>query len=237
MKKGFKKILVFSIIIICGFWYIIGNTMLGLVDTSIKGININLNDKDKLIQAPKVNVKTELILVNNKHSLDKNYTPEELSIPNIPFSDKSEDEEKYVAGIIIKPLEELINTAKDEGIILFGNSGYRSYKSQTNVYKDRVKSQGKDLADAYVAKPGFSEHQTGLCIDITNKDRYFVEGTKEADWLAKNCYRFGFIIRYPKEKKSITGIEYEPWHIRYVGKEVAKYIYDNKSTLEEYLGK
>ncbi|SFB33263.1 M15 family metallopeptidase [Clostridium frigidicarnis] len=237
MKKGFKKILIFSVIIICGFWYIIGNTMLGLVDTSIKGININLNDKDKLIQAPKVNVKTELILVNSKHSLDKNYIPEGLSIPNIAFSDKSEDEEKHVAEIIIKPLEELINTAKDEGIILLGNSGYRSYKSQTNVYKDRVKSQGKELADAYVAKSGFSEHQTGLCIDITNKDRYFVEGTKEADWLAKNCYRFGFIIRYPKEKKSITGIEHEPWHIRYVGKEVAKYIYDNGSTLEEYLGK
>ncbi len=64
-----------------------------------------------------------------------------------------------------------------------------------------------------------------------------MQGTKEADWLAKNCYRFGFIVRYPKEKKSITNIEYEPWHIRYVGKEAAKYIYDNKITLEEYLGK
>ncbi|EKN36818.1 D-alanyl-D-alanine carboxypeptidase, partial [Clostridium botulinum CFSAN001627] len=130
-----------------------------------------------------------------------------------------------------------INTAKEEGIILLGNSGYRSYRSQKNIYKNRARSQGKELADAYVAKPGFSEHQTGLCIDITNKDRYFVQGTKEADWLAKNCYRFGFIIRYPKEKKSITNIEYEPWHIRYVGKEAAKYIYDNKITLEEYLGK
>jgi D-alanyl-D-alanine carboxypeptidase len=230
MKKGLKKILVFSVIIICGFWYIVGYTTLQLGDKT-------LYNKDNLIQSPNVHVKTELLLVNSKHGLDKNYIPEELTIPTIPFSDKSEDEEKHVAGMIVEPLEELINTAKDEGIILFGNSGYRSYKSQENTYNNRVKSQGKELADAYVAKPGFSEHQTGLCIDITNKDRYFVEGTKEADWLAKNCHRFGFIIRYPKDKKSIKGVEYEPWHIRFVGKDAAKDIYDNGSTLEEYLGK
>ena len=237
MKKRFKKILVFSVIIICVFRYMLGNKVLELGDANVKGLNINLNDKDKLVQATDVKERPELLLVNRKYGLNKNYIPEGLSIPNIPFSNKSEDEEKHVAGIVIKPLEELINTAKGEGIILFGNSGYRSYKSQTVTYNSRVKSQGKQLADAYVAKPGFSEHQTGLCIDITNKDRYFVEGTKEADWLAENCYRFGFIIRYPKGKQSITGIEHEPWHIRYVGKKAAKYIYHNKITLEEYLGK
>ncbi|MBU5593351.1 M15 family metallopeptidase [Clostridium sp. MSJ-4] len=237
MKKRFKKILVFSVIIICVFRYMLGNKVLELGDANVKGLNISLNDKDKLVQATDVKERPELLLVNRKYGLNKNYIPEGLSIPNIPFSNKSEDEEKHVAGIVIKPLEELINTAKGEGIILFGNSGYRSYKSQTVTYNSRVKSQGKQLADAYVAKPGFSEHQTGLCIDITNKDRYFVEGTKEADWLAENCYRFGFIIRYPKGKQSITGIEHEPWHIRYVGKKAAKYIYHNKITLEEYLGK
>ena len=118
-----------------------------------------------------------------------------------------------------------------------GNSAYRSYESQKNVYNNRVKNQGKESADAYVAKPGFSEHQTGLCIDITNKDRYFVEGTEEVEWLKENCSKFGFIIRYPKDKKDVTGIEYEPWHIRYVGKDVAKYISDNGITLEEYLEK
>ncbi|WMJ82245.1 M15 family metallopeptidase [Clostridium sp. MB40-C1] len=193
--------------------------------------------EEKSEQAVNLNVKEELLLVNRKHGLSKNYIPKGLSIPNIPFLDKSEHEEKHVAGIVKKPLEELINTAKAEGIILLGNSGYRSYKSQENVYRSRVKSQGKKRADAYVAKPGFSEHQSGLCIDVTNKDRYFVRGTKEADWLAKNCYRFGFIIRYPSEKKSVTGIEHEPWHIRYVGKKAAKYIYDNGIALEEYLGK
>ncbi|MDY3207118.1 M15 family metallopeptidase, partial [Clostridium baratii] len=82
-----------------------------------------------------------------------------------------------------------------------------------------------------------SEHQTGLCIDITNRDKYFVKGTKEADWLAENCYKFGFIIRYPYGKKNVTGIEYEPWHVRYVGKKAAKDIYEKGITLEEYLGK
>lgn len=238
MKKRFKKSLLFIIIIIiCGFCYMLKDTVIELENSSVIGINSSLADKDKLVKENGVNISPERLLVNRENGLNKDYIPEGLSIPNIPFSDKSEDEEKYVAGIIVKPLEELINTAKEEGIILFGNSGYRSYSSQKNIYKNRAKYQGKKLADAYVAKPGFSEHQTGLCIDITNKDRYFVEGTKEADWLTKNCYRFGFIIRYPKGKKSITNIEYEPWHIRYVGKEAAKYIYDNKITLEEYLGK
>lgn len=179
----------------------------------------------------------KILLVNEKHGLSGNYVPEGLSIPNIPFSNGSDDEEKHVAGTVVKPLEELVNAAKKDGIILLGNSGYRSYKSQEDIYENRVISQGKKLADAYVAKPGFSEHQTGLCIDITNKNGYFAKGTKEADWLAKNCYRFGFIIRYPYGKKSVTGIEYEPWHIRYVGKEAAKYIHDNGITLEEYLQK
>lgn len=228
MRKVYKKISGFIImmIIICGFWYIEGNTG-----------NYISNDKDKLVEVNTANGSEKILLVNEKHGLSGNYTPEGLSIPNIPFSNGSDDEEKHVAGTVVKPLEELVNAAKKDGIILLGNSGYRSYKSQEDIYENRVISQGKKLADAYVAKPGFSEHQTGLCIDITNKSGYFGKGTKEADWLAKNCYRFGFIIRYPYGKKSVTGIEYEPWHIRYVGKEAAKYIHDNGITLEEYLQK
>lgn len=198
MKNRFKNILVL-IIIACGFWYIIQYKCLELkgISFKIKGNTFELNQKDKLVNKNNINASTELVLVNSEYGLNKNYEPKELTIPSISFANGVNEEEKHVAGIIIKPLEELVNTAKVEGIILIGNSGYRSYKSQRNTYSNRVKSQGEKLADAYVAKPGFSEHQTGLCIDITNKDRYFVKGTKEADWLAKNCYRFGFIIRYP----------------------------------------
>lgn len=235
MRKACKKILWLSIIIICGFWYMTENSTLELGNTNIKGIDICLNNKDKLVQETGSNWEENLLLVNEKHGLNKNYIPEGLDIPNIEFTDESDKEEKHVAGVIVKPLEELINKAKEDGIILLGNSGYRSYKLQEKVYISRVKSEGSKLADAYVAKPGSSEHQTGLCIDVTNEDRYLVKGTKEADWLAENCYKFGFIIRYPYGRKNITGIEYEPWHIRYVGKEAAKYIYDNGITLEEYL--
>lgn len=220
MKKGFKSILVFIIIaLLC--WY--------SVKTSGE-IEVKEDDIDN-------NITNTLVLVNREHGLDKNYIPIDLSIPEIQFTDEAIDEEKHVAGIMKEPLEELINEAEKEGIFLMGNSAYRSYESQKNVYNNRVKNQGKESADAYVAKPGFSEHQTGLCIDITNKDRYFVEGTEEVEWLKENCSKFGFIIRYPKDKKDVTGIEYEPWHIRYVGKDVAKYISDNGITLEEYLEK
>jgi D-alanyl-D-alanine carboxypeptidase len=236
MSSIFKKILIF-IIVICGLWYGMEGKATELKDINLNKIGLALNEKDKLVNLNNINTRKELALVNTEHGLSKDYKPEGLTIPSIPFATGVSQEEKCVAGIIAKPLEELFNAAKQEGIILLGNSGYRSYKSQKDVYTSRVKSEGKKLADAYVAKPGFSEHQTGLCIDITNKSSNFVKGTKEADWLAENCYRFGFIIRYPYGKQSITDIEYEPWHIRYVGKEAAKYIYDNRVTLEEYLEK
>ena len=161
-----------------------------------------LSEKDKSSGANNINIDKELVLVNREHGLDKYYKPESLTIPDISFASGVSQEEKHVAGIIERPLEELVDAAKKDGVILFGNSGYRSYKSQENTYSNRVKSQGEKLADAYVAKPGFSEHQTGLCIDITNQDRNLIKGTKEANWLAENCYKFGFIIRYPYGKKS-----------------------------------
>ncbi|MGG7178305.1 M15 family metallopeptidase [Clostridium paraputrificum] len=218
MKRGIKLILlVITISLLC--WY------------SLESIGYNE------VKENTSNTNNILVLVNKKNRLDKSFIPMDLIIPKIPFADEAIEEEKHVARIIKEPLEELVNAAKKDGIVLIGNSGYRSFKSQEDVYNNRVRSDGKKSADAYVAKPGLSEHQTGLCIDITNKHRYFVEGTAEADWLKGNCSKFGFVIRYPKGKKNITGIEYEPWHIRYVGKDVAKYIYDNDITLEEYLEK
>lgn len=100
--------------------------------------------------------------------------------------------------------------------------------------------QGKAHADKYSAKPGMSEHQTGLAIDLStpsikNELVEKFDTTKEGIWLRDNCYKYGFIIRYPKSKEDITGYAYEPWHVRYVGKEVAQEIYDKALTLEEYL--
>lgn len=96
---------------------------------------------------------------------------------------------------------------------------------------------GKEKADTYSARAGYSEHQTGLAIDVNTVDMTF-DNTDESNWLSNNCYKYGFVIRYPKDKESITGYMYEPWHIRYVGKDLASKLYNNGNpiTFEEYYG-
>lgn len=114
-------------------------------------------------------------------------------------------------------------------------SGYRSYETQENLYNKYVKKDGEKKANTYSAKPGESEHQTGLAFDIGSVDRSFAN-TIEAKWLAENAYLYGFIVRYPKGKTDITGYIYEPWHVRYLGEKKAKDVYLSGLTLEEYLG-
>lgn len=237
MKRYFKRVLVVIIIFMPIFWYIMGYKGMTL-QKIYEGKNVDVYSySDHQDRKENYNKNVELLLVNENHGLDKDYKPEGLARPKIEFTSEASKEERLVAGIIVEPIENLIEAAKEDGIILLGNSAYRSYKSQTKVYNDRIESQGQYLSDSYVAKPGHSEHQTGLCIDITNEDKFLVKGTIESDWLEENCHKFGFIIRYPEGKRDITGIEYEPWHIRYVGEEAASYIYNNGITLEEYLGK
>ena len=114
-------------------------------------------------------------------------------------------------------------------------SGFRSYEYQEKIYNIYVKEFGEEKTNTFSAKPGHSEHQTGLAIDICEDSDKFI-GTKEDIWLQKNAHKFGFIIRYPKGKEHITGYKYEPWHLRYVGKKHAKKIFTRGLTLEEYLG-
>ena len=110
-------------------------------------------------------------------------------------------------------------------------------KKQKIIYNDYVARDGQLMADTYSARPGYSEHQSGLAIDVNSLDQDW-ENTPEGKWLSANCYKYGFIIRYPKGKEDITGYMYEPWHIRYVGKDLAEKLYNNGNwlTLEEYLG-
>lgn len=180
-------------------------------------------------------IETSLILVNKENPLDSSYKPSNLVKPNIPFVDSANDDEKFMKSESAKAIEELFNSAEQEGIKLLGMSAYRSYDSQKDIYYNRIRHVGKIEADRYVAKPGKSEHQTGLAIDVTNKGRWFVKSTEEAQWLSENAHNYGFIIRYPENKEDITGVAYEPWHIRYVGKETAKKIYENKITFEEFI--
>ncbi len=132
-------------------------------------------------------------------------------------------------------LQKMFAAAKKDGLYLYVASGFRSYSTQEGLYNNYVNRDGVAEADRYSARPGHSEHQTGLAFDINRPDSSFV-GTPEAKWLAANCHKFGFIIRYPKGKEDVTGYMYEPWHIRYLGVKTAKAVYKSGLCLEEYLG-
>ena len=125
--------------------------------------------------------------------------------------------------------------ASNEGLNLYVGSDYRSYSEQVEIYNDYCTSYGWELADTFSARPGFSEHQTGMVIDCNTIDDAFGE-TAEAEWIALHCAEYGFIISYPADKVDITGYQYEPWHIRYVGVDIAKEINELGLCLEEYLG-
>ncbi|MGV3488348.1 MAG: M15 family metallopeptidase [Tuberibacillus sp.] len=184
-----------------------------------------------------------LALVNKTHKLPDGYTPENLVYPNVPYPYEEKIEKRELRQDAATALEKLFAAAKEAGYNLYGESGYRSYQRQVSVYQHNVDTLGKEKADAVSAYPGTSEHQTGLSIDITSDDMLSSADPLTADfgnteagkWVAENAHKYGFIIRYPKGKEAITGYEYEPWHIRYVGVKAATYIYKHDLTLEQYI--
>ncbi len=182
-----------------------------------------------------------LVLVNKKRDLASDYKPTDLVIPNVKFSFEGKDQKKYLRKEAATALEELFKAGEEENIDLCAVSGYRNYARQELLFNNKVKKVGVEAANKLVARPGQSEHQTGLAMDVSSKSaNYSLEAdfgqTAEGKWLKENAHKYGFIIRYPKEKVDITGYNYEPWHIRYIGKEVAAEIYEKSITLEEYLG-
>lgn len=131
--------------------------------------------------------------------------------------------------------EKLTAAAALEGLNIYFASGFRSYDYQSEIYNGYVSDYGQASADTFSARPGYSEHQSGLAIDVNNIDDSFA-GTPEAIWLAEHCHEYGFILRYPQGKQDITGYKYEPWHIRYVGTDLSYPIYESGLTVEEYFG-
>lgn len=124
---------------------------------------------------------------------------------------------------------------EDGGLNLWVQSGYRSYSYQYDLYNSYLATDDRETVDTYSARPGHSEHQTGLAFDLNTIDDSFAY-TDEGKWVAENCYKYGFIVRYPKEKEALTGYKYEPWHLRYLGVELATDVYNSGLCLEEYLG-
>lgn len=179
------------------------------------------------------------VMVNKQFSLPEKYEPTDLVYPNVRFTFKEKIEKRKMRKEAAEALEKMFAGAEKDGVYLAGVSAYRSHKTQTAVFNRYVKKDGEEKAKTYSAVPGHSEHETGLAIDVSGSDgRCAAEdcfaGTKEAEWLAKHAPEYGFIIRYPEGKESITGYKYEPWHIRYVGTDIAKNIAERNITLEEY---
>lgn len=218
-----------------GYEYYTGKTQ-NSGDAGVK--KTKQKQKSRLI---KVDTKEDSItvLVNRQYRMSEDYIPADLVIPNVRFSYSGTFEKSYVRAVTADALEKLFKAAEQEGVILQAVSGYRSYARQKQIYDRNVSNRGSRETDLVSAKPGSSEHQTGLTIDVSSNavgcalEESF-GNTSDGKWLAQNCHRFGFIIRYPKDKTKITGYSYEPWHIRYVGKKLASYLYKKDMTLEEY---
>lgn len=198
---------------------------------SIINVNIGLNKPFYIDTHESQRKNTFEILVNKYNYLKENYFPNDLV-----------DVDKYSNGNIAlnkiarDAFYEMAEAIQKEGMHIRIISGYRSFAYQERLYNNYLKSDSQEEVDLYSAKPGYSEHHTGLAIDIDNGvidyNRFHV--TKEYDWMQKNAHKYGYILRYPLGKEKITGYKYEPWHYRYVGKDIARYIHDNDITFEEY---
>lgn len=202
------------------------------IEKVIINVNIGLNyDYYTHTKATK-DLNTNTILVNKYNYLTEDYVPENLQTVDKKYSSKTLQLVDYAK----EAFEELSEAASKENYTILAMSSYRSYQYQYNLYNRYVNTDGIEAADTYSARPGYSEHQTGLAVDVYNGKEDFTnfEKTKEYNWMQDNAYKFGFILRFPKDKVLETGYQYESWHYRYVGKEIAKYIHDNNLCFEEY---
>ncbi|SHN79464.1 MULTISPECIES: M15 family metallopeptidase [unclassified Paenibacillus] len=190
-------------------------------------------------QAVVTNSEAMTVIVNKQRSLPEGYEPDDLVEPNVPFSFDGPHEKRHMRKEAAEALEKLFAGAKADDIELRAVSGYRSYQRQVSIYNNNVKTKGKEYTDRVSSVPGHSEHQTGLAIDVSspsvgNAIEEVFGTSKEGQWLAEHAAEYGFIIRYPKGEEGITGYVYEPWHIRYVGTDLAPDVVKSGLTLEEY---
>jgi LAS superfamily LD-carboxypeptidase LdcB len=176
--------------------------------------------------------KDELILINKFYKLNKDVTFDDLKSVSLTYSYSGNKLRKVALDKYI----EMYNAAKNEGLSLIITGSYRSYEYQESLYNSNLSYGGKKYADKVGARPGHSDHQSGLSLDITKYGSLLkdFEATPEFTWLQANAYKYGFILRYPKDKNNLTGFDYEPWHYRYVGVDVATKIYNENITFDEY---
>ena len=173
------------------------------------------------------------VIVNKYYKLKKDYIPE-LETINKKYA---LNDRQQLTKEAKEAFERMCEDAKGEEIYIYSGSAYRSYSYQNTLYNNRVRQEGLEYANKTAAKAGYSEHQTGLALDLLNKKKEYLDSDdKEYQWLIDNGYKYGFILRYPKDKENITGYSYEPWHFRYITIEIATELKEKNITYEEYIG-
>ena len=179
-------------------------------------------------------------LVDKTYALSSAYEPTDLRVINVSYANEvTGATQTMLRDEAATAVETLFADALAEDVVLYARSGYRSYETQRQLYEAYSARDGEAKADTYSARAGHSEHQTGLAIDITadSVNRQLVTSfgeTKEGIWLAEHAHQYGFILSYPEDKVELTGYQYEPWHFRYVGKEIATIIYEQNLLLRDY---
>ena len=198
----------------------------------IKDVNMDLDKEPYKDMIKATNLNSINILVNKHNYLTEDYVPENLENINSSYALSN----MKMVSEAKNAFENLSKDASKQNLKVIAMSTYRSYEYQVDLYNRYVKTDGKEAADTYSGRPGNSEHQTGLAVDVYNvKESYTnFEKTKEYTWMQDNAYKYGFILRFPKDKENETGYEFESWHYRYVGLEVAKYIKEHNISFEEY---
>lgn len=171
------------------------------------------------------------MLVNKHRKLSEDFVPNDLVEIEKPYASSNE---LYTNKVVLNAFIEMYNAAKNDGYGIIINSAYRSYEDQVELCDTYSRLYGEDYVKRYVAAPGFSEHQTGLGLDIGSTSVSIFANSKEYVWMQDNAYKYGFIMRYPKKYIPYTGINNEPWHYRYVGVKIATYMHENSMSFEEY---
>ncbi len=188
------------------------------------------------------NPDSTLVLVNKYFKLPDHFIPKDLIEVQVPFISGQHSEKTKMRRPAAKALERLFIAAEKDGIHLAGVSAYRSRRMQQVLFNHYVQKDGEKRALTYSARPGTSEHESGLAVDVSGASGQGAASpafarTAEATWLSRHAAKYGFIIRYPQGKENITGYEYEAWHLRYVGEAAAETMVKHHLTLEEYLEK
>ena len=199
-------------------------------ETTVIFVNLDM-DLEEITTAKEIDKFSFDMLVNKHFKLNEKFEPENLVKINERYASEKNmklNKEAYNAFI------EMYNSAEKENLGLVINSAYRSYQDQVDINDLYLKYYGQNYVDKYVAKPGFSEHQTGLSFDIGSTTSNVFAKSKEYPWMLENSYKYGFIQRFPSEYENMTGFRFESWHFRYVGKKIAKEIHENKMSYEEY---